>query len=117
MDQLETSNEAAGSAAARTAETVRSRLKRDLHEARAMAVGLSAGAVLGLCGVNLLLLGTADLLSRRLPRWAARGLVGTALLGAAAAAGAFGWRRRSGEPLRRTRQFLRTRLQRALDVP
>ena len=68
----------------------RTELKEEAAAAAGGAASLAAGGVIGLYGAGFLLLAAERLLARRLPDWAAAGLVGVALTGTAVALGTSG---------------------------
>ena len=71
-------------------ELAKTELKEEVTTAAGGATAIAAGAVAGSVGFVFLMLALTELLSRRLPRWMAAGVVGLALTGAAAALGAGG---------------------------
>ena len=75
-------------------------MKQDAATAGRGAALIGAGATAGLVGFAFLLLGVIELLSKRLPRWAAAGVVGLALSALAAALGLAGKERLSGASLK-----------------
>lgn len=67
-----------------------SELKEEATTAASGAATVAAGGIAGLAGAIFLMLGVADLLSRRMPRWAANSIVGLVLLGTAGRLGLSG---------------------------
>jgi hypothetical protein len=94
----------------REVELAKVELMADLGAEARVARALGVGAVLGLMGVNLLLiagvLALVPLLSGALPPWAVALIAGGVVLAASGVVAAIGWGRRVREPMRRTRKHL-----------
>jgi uncharacterized membrane protein YqjE len=99
---------AEGTALVRTEmELARTELASDLRaEVRAAKV-LGAGAVLGLCGVTMVLVTATLALATVLPAWLAGVIVTAAVLVAAGVVATVGWKRRVRQPLARTRRHIK----------
>jgi hypothetical protein len=81
-------------------ELARAELMADLKAEARVAKGLGAGAILGLCGLNLALVTV-------LPAWAAGLIVMGVVLAVAGIVAAVAWSRRVRTPLERTRKHLK----------
>jgi VIT1/CCC1 family predicted Fe2+/Mn2+ transporter len=94
----------------REVELAKAELMADLGAEARVARSVGVGAVLGLVGLNLLVIGgvlaLVPLLSGTLPPWAVSLILGGIILAVAGIVAAVGWRRRVREPLRRTRKHL-----------
>lgn len=88
-------------------ELARVEIADDLRSELTMAKAMGAGAVLGLCGLNLALVTIVFALATVLPGWAAALIVTGVVLGAAALVAAIGWGKRVRAPLERTRRHIK----------
>jgi Putative Actinobacterial Holin-X, holin superfamily III len=88
-------------------ELAKSELLADVKAEVRVVKALGAGAILGLCGLNLALVTVVLALSLALPGWAAGLIVTAVVLAAAGIVAAVGWRRRVRTPLERTRKHLK----------
>ena len=90
-------------------QLAKTELREEAKTAAGGATSIAAGAAAGSLGVVFLMLALTELLSRRMPRWAAAGIVGLGLTGAAAALGLGGKSRLSAASLtpKQTLQSLR----------
>jgi len=85
-------------------DLAKNELRADVLDEVKMATGLSLAGILGLIGVNLLLVTGVLALATVLPGWVAGAIVTGLVLLAAGAAAAFGWSKRVRRPLGRTRR-------------
>jgi uncharacterized membrane protein YqjE len=92
-------------------ELARTELAADLKAEVRVAKALGAGAILGLCGLNLALVTVVLALSLVLPGWAAGLIVTAVVLAAAAIVALVGWKLRVRRPLERTRKHLKEDVQ------
>jgi len=88
-------------------ELARTELGADLASELAMGKGLAVAAVMGILGVNMLLVAAAFALAVYLPAWLAAVLIGAVLVVMAGILGYVSWMRRVTEPLVATRKTLR----------
>jgi len=88
-------------------ELARTELRADLASELAMGKGLAVAAVMGILGVNMLLVAAAFALAVYLPAWLAAVLIGAVLVVMAGILGYVSWMRRVTEPLVATRKTLR----------
>jgi hypothetical protein len=92
-------------------ELARTELTADLKTEVQSAKVLGAGAVLGLCGLNLALVTVVLALTMVMPGWAAGLIVTGVVLSVAAIIGLVGWKRRVRLPMARTRKHLKEDVQ------
>jgi uncharacterized membrane protein YqjE len=92
-------------------ELARAELAADLKAEVKVAKALGAGAVLGLCGLNLALVTVVFALAEVMPGWLASLIVTLVVLGVAAIVALVGWRRRVRTPLEKTRKHLKEDVQ------
>jgi uncharacterized membrane protein YqjE len=85
-------------------DLAKNELRADVLDEVKMATGLSLAGILGLIGVNLLLVTGVLALATVLPGWVAGAIVTGLVLLAAGAAAAFGWSKRVRRPFGRTRR-------------
>ena len=88
-------------------ELARTELRADLASELAMGKGLVVAAVVGILGVNMLLVAAAFALAVYMPAWLAAVLIGAVLVVMAGILGYVSWMRRVTEPLVATRKTLR----------
>jgi len=92
-------------------ELARTELTADLKTEVRSAKVLGAGAVLGLCGLNLTLVTLVLALTVVMPGWAAGLIVTGVVLSVASIIGLVGWKRRVRRPMARTRKHLKEDVQ------
>jgi hypothetical protein len=83
----------------------------DLRRQAKSAGGLGAGAVCGLCGLNLLLVAGAMALGALLPEWAAALIIAAVVLAVGALVAWLGWNKRVTHPLERTQRTVKEDVQ------
>jgi len=88
-------------------ELARTELRADLASEVAAGKGLVVAAVVGILGVNMLLVAAAFALAVYMPAWLAAVLIGAVLVVIAGIVGYVSWMRRVTEPLPATRKTLR----------
>ncbi len=86
-------------------ELARAEAKVDLNAELDLAKGAVVGAVCGILGLNMLMIGAVFALAPELA-WLVALLVGIVLIAIAAAAALFGWQRAEKYPLQTTRKTL-----------
>ncbi len=84
-------------------DVAKSELKEDLTQVGMGSVGIAGGAIAGAVGGLFLLQSVMELLSQRLPRWQAAGVMGLGLTGAALALGFGGKQQLEPDRLKPTR--------------
>jgi len=89
------------------AELAKAEIKDDLQSELATVKGLAVAAVLGLCGVNLLLVALVFGLTAWMPGWLAALVVAAAVFIIGGIVGYVSWRRRVTTPLASTRKTLK----------
>lgn len=88
-------------------ELARTELKADLASELAVGKGLLLAAVVGILGINMLLVAGVFALASFMPGWLAAVLIGIVLLAIAGILGYVSWSRRVTNPLATTRKTLK----------
>lgn len=88
-------------------DLAKAEIAADLRAELTTAKALGVGAVLALCGLNMVFVTIAFALAEALPGWAAALIVTVAVLAAAGIVAAVGWKKRVRTPLERTRRHLK----------